>query len=250
MSQDFLRLHNLKKYYYANGRVTKALDGVSFSIGAGEIMSLLGVNGAGKTTLSALLITLTRPTDGDITCNGVSIYKDIPAFRKLVGFCPQKPNLNEDLTIEQLLWFSGKYYGLPEARLKERMEHLLDAYSLQPYRTSKPDVLSGGYARRVLIARALIHDPKLLVLDEPTVGLDPHIRHQLWENIRDLKKQGVSVLLTTHYLDEADVLSDRVCILDKGKLKLIDTPSNLKAMHNKSTLESLFITLMNEEPKD
>jgi len=127
-----------------------------------------------------------------------------------------------------------------------KTEHLTTIV-LQKYLDSKPDVLSGGYKQRVLIARALMHNPKLIILDEPTVGLDPHIRHQLWENINTLKKEGVTVLLTTHYLDEAEVLSDRICILDKGKIKLIDTPENLKNIHQMGKLEDIFIKLMKEE---
>lgn len=112
---------------------------------------------------------------------------------------------------------------------------------------SKPEVLSGGYKQRVVIARSLMHNPKLVILDEPTVGLDPHIRHQLWESIRELKNEGVTVILTTHYLDEAEILSDRICILDKGIIKLIDTPENLKSIHQQSKLEDVFIKLMHEE---
>jgi ABC-2 type transport system ATP-binding protein len=129
----------------------------------------------------------------------------------------------------------------------ERREELIAQFQLQEYRTEKPDILSGGYLHRVLIARALMHRPKLLILDEPTVGLDPHIRRNLWETIRALKKYGVSILLTTHYLDEADFLSDRICILDKGEIKLIDTAQHLKEAHKKSTLEDVFIQLMGEE---
>jgi len=123
----------------------------------------------------------------------------------------------------------------------------MDKYELIKYADESPSILSGGYKQRVMIARALMHNPKLVILDEPTVGLDPHIRHQLWQTIRDLKNANVTVLLTTHYLDEAEVLSDRLCILDKGKIRLIDTASNLKNSYNKSKLEDVFIQLMNEE---
>lgn len=247
MKNVLLRITDLKKYYQAGKQIVKALNGVSLDIYDSEIIGLLGANGAGKTTLSAILATLHPPTSGQITYHDKSIYVDINDYRRLIGFCPQKPNVNMNLTIEQILWFAGKYYGLSNSVIKQRMEELIERYNLGQYRKLKPDVLSGGYLHRLLIARALMHDPKLLILDEPTVGLDPHIRHKLWENIRNLKNHGVSVILTTHYLDEADVLSDRICILDKGKIKLIDTPQNLKTIYQKSNLEDVFIKLMEEE---
>lgn len=247
MKKVLIQIRHLKKYYDIGRNIIKALDDISLDIYEQEIVGLLGANGAGKTTLSSILATLHPPTSGDVLHNEQSIYNDINEYRCIIGFCPQKPNLNKDLTVEQILLFAGRYYAMSESLIKERMEELIDRYQLGAYRKLKPDVLSGGYVHRVLIARALMHEPKLLILDEPTVGLDPHIRHTLWENIRNLKNHGISVLLTTHYLDEADVLSDRVCILDKGKIKLIDTPENLKIAHQKSSLEDVFIKLMEEE---
>lgn len=245
--QSLIDIINVTKHFKTKHGLIKALDGVSLSINHGEIMSLLGVNGAGKTTLSSILATLHPVTSGDILFNNSSIYNNITDFRRHVGFCPQKANLNEDLTIDQILWFAGTYYGLDKKTIHERREELIERYELGKYRAEKPDILSGGYQHRVLLARALMHSPKLLILDEPTVGLDPHIRHRLWDTIKDLKNHGVSVLLTTHYLDEADVLSDRICILEKGKVRLIDTPSNLKTAYNKNNLEEIFIQLMNVE---
>ncbi len=247
MEKTLIRIQNLKKYYDSDKLTIKALDDVSLEIYESEIIGLLGVNGAGKTTLSNILATLHPPTSGDILLNNNSIYKDINGFRKIVGYCPQKPNLIEELTVKQNLILAGEYFCLPKSEILERLDHLVSKYVLQKYLDSKPDVLSGGYKQRVLIARALMHNPKLIILDEPTVGLDPHIRHQLWENINTLKKEGVTVLLTTHYLDEAEVLSDRICILDKGKIKLIDTPENLKNIHQMGKLEDIFIKLMKEE---
>jgi len=247
MSKKLIEIDNLHKHYTTKHGIIKALDGVSLTIQQGEIIGLLGVNGAGKTTLSSILATLHPATHGDIRYNGHSIYADIPSFRHAIGFCPQKVNLNKDLTIDQTLWFAGAYYGLSKTEIRTRREELIQHYDLEKYRSEKADVLSGGYQRRVLFARALMHTPKLLILDEPTVGLDPHIRHRLWSAIQDLKEQNISVLLTTHYLDEADVLSDRICILDKGIVKKIETPQQLKKSYNKQTLEDVFIQLMNEE---
>ncbi len=247
VQSKLIQIQHISKQYQVGQKVIAALSDVSLDIYDAEIVGLLGVNGAGKTTLSSIVATLHPPTSGDVLYQGQSIYKDINDYRYVIGFCPQKANLNPDLTIEQILYFAGSYYCMPEKRIKERREELITQFRLQEYRTSKPDILSGGYLHRVLIARSLMHCPKLLILDEPTVGLDPQIRRNLWDTIRELKKYGVSILLTTHYLDEADFLSDRICILDKGKVKLIDTPQNLKSAYNKSTLEDVFIKLMEEE---
>lgn len=244
-----LKILNLKKYYFDKKQTIKALDDVTLDIYEGEVLGLLGVNGAGKTTLSSLLTTLHPPTDGNVIFHGQSIYKDINSYRRFIGYCPQKPNLINDLTVEQNLLFDGRYFGLSEDEIQSRMKELVKKYELSKYLKSKPDVLSGGYNHRVLLARSLMHNPKILILDEPTVGLDPHIRRQLWENIRNLKKEGVTIILTTHYLDEAEILADRICILDKGKIKLIDTPENLKNVFQKSRLEDVFIKLTHEETK-
>ena len=247
MNNILIKIIDLKKYYVEKHKTTKALNGISIDIYKGEIIGLLGANGAGKTTLSAILATLHPSTDGQILFNDKSIYKDINNYRRKIGYCPQKPNLFNDLTVKQNLYFAGKFFDLPEEEINKKINDFAKKYELQDYLDSKPDVLSGGYKQRVLIARSLMHNPRLLILDEPTVGLDPHIRRQLWETIRDLKKEGVTVILTTHYLDEAEILSDRICILDKGKIKLIDTPANLNSVYQKSRLEDVFLQLMHEE---
>ncbi len=231
----------------SKNKTTKALKGVSLDIFKGEILGLLGANGAGKTTLSSIIVTLHPPTAGDLLVDGKSVYKDVASYRRLIGYCPQKPNLNAMLTVKQNLVFAGRYYQFPEEHIKQRVSELMKKYGLEEYADNYPGTLSGGYKQRVMIARALIHNPQLVIFDEPTVGLDPHIRHQLWESIRELKKDGITVILTTHYLDEAEMLSDRICILDKGSIKLIDTPENLKTAYKKSKLEDVFIQLMHEE---
>jgi ABC-2 type transport system ATP-binding protein len=247
MNNLLLQVKNLKKYFHEKHQVIKALDDVSLQIFKGEVLGLLGVNGAGKTTLSSIIATLHPPTEGDIIYNEKSIYADINEYRRIIGFCPQKPNLNNDLTVEQNLLFAGRFYGLPESVVKDRYAELVEKYDLGKYLKSSPDILSGGYKQRVVIARALMPSPKLVILDEPTVGLDPHIRHGLWENIRELKDKGVTVILTTHYLDEAEILSDRICILDKGVVRLVDTPENLKTTYHRSRLEDVFLELMRED---
>jgi ABC-2 type transport system ATP-binding protein len=246
MNNVLLKIKNIKKRYDTK----EALKGVSLDIYKGEILSLLGVNGAGKTTLSSIIATLHPPTEGDIEFEGRSIYEDVATYRYKMGFCPQRPNLNPELTLEQNLRLSGSYYGMKDEQITERLERLVQQFSLQQYLHQKANVLSGGYKQRFMITRALMHNPQLVILDEPTVGLDPHIRRQLWQQIRDLKQLGVTVILTTHYLDEAEQLSDRVCVLDGGLIKLIETPDKLKADFNMKNLEDVFIALMDAGAPD
>jgi ABC-2 type transport system ATP-binding protein len=240
MQKILLRAQNIKKSYGDY----PVLKGISLDIYKGEIVSLLGVNGAGKTTLSSILATLHPATSGDIEYNGISIYEDVPGFRLKLGYCPQKPNLNSGLTLEQNLIFAGKFYGLTMLEIKARVKQIAEQLELQGYLHQKSGVLSGGYKQRFMLARSLLHKPEFVILDEPTVGLDPHVRRTLWEMIKNLKKEGITVLLTTHYLDEAEKLSDRVCILDKGLIRLVDTPDKLLADFKQKNLEDVFIELL------
>lgn len=246
MTNVLLRIQNITKSYDTPNRsMIQALKGVSLDIYKGEVLGLLGVNGAGKSTLSSIIATLHPATSGDILYNNSSIYEDLPAFRMRLGYCPQKPNLHPQLTLEQNLMFAGRCYGLADEQISERIIILAKRFGLEAYLSQKAEVLSGGYKQRFMIARSLIHNPEFIILDEPTVGLDPHIRRTLWTMIKDLKKDGITVLLTTHYLDEAEKLSDRVVILDKGLIKLIDTPDKLMADFKQKNLEDVFIELMN-----
>lgn len=240
--KTLIDVQSVKKHYHTKA----ALKGVSFVLRAGEIFGLLGVNGAGKTTLSSILAGLHPPTSGDVLFEGKSIYDDIVSYKALVGFCPQKPNLDLSLTLEENLLFAGRYQRMELKLVRERMKELMDQFHLHEYANEKASVLSGGYRQRFLIARTLLHAPKLIILDEPTVGLDPQIRRQLWDQILELKKSGSTILLTTHYLDEAEYLSDRVCIIDAGAIKTIDTPDNLKKLHQMHRLEDVFIKLLQE----
>lgn len=243
MENILLRLKNIRKYYGA----AQVLKGINLDIRKGEILSLLGVNGAGKTTLSSIIATLHPPTEGDIEYKGVSIYKDIPAFRNKLGFCPQIPNLNPALTLKQNLEFACRFYGIPEHEIEARIATVVYQFELGKYLQQQVSILSGGYKQRFMIARSIIHKPEFIILDEPTVGLDPHIRRNLWNFIKNLKHEGITILLTTHYLDEAEKLSDRVCILDHGQIKLIDTPDNLMADFKQKNLEDVFIELMKSQ---
>lgn len=235
---------------YNSTPVIHALKGINLDIYQGEVLSLLGVNGAGKTTLSSIIATLHPATSGNILYHGNSIYDDIISFRRIIGFCPQKPNIDSMLTIKENLMFAGRYFNMPHDQIETRMQELMEKFQLTKYANSKGSILSGGYKQRFLLARTLMHHPKLVILDEPTVALDPHIRRNLWEVIKMLKHEGVTVLLTTHYLEEAEILSDRVCILDSGIVKLIDSPENLKKNFSQENLEDVFIKLMQESEEE
>jgi ABC-2 type transport system ATP-binding protein len=240
----FISIKGVKKTYRRRGQPSiEALKDISFDIEEGEVLGLLGVNGAGKTTLSSIIASLIPATAGDVLLHGKSIYKQLSRFRRLVGFCPQKPNLDDLLTLDQNLMFAGRFFGMQDAEILPRKEWLVDKLGLRAYADAQASILSGGYKQRFLIARSLIHNPKLVILDEPTVGLDPHIRHELWGVIRSLRDEGVTVILTTHYLEEADALSDRVCMIDQGELQIIDTVANLKRTFDKEKLEDVLLAI-------
>lgn len=245
MLQPILSLHNITKTYVSTRGSVHALNGVTLDIFPGEIFGLLGVNGAGKTTLSSILATLHPATAGDILFKGNSIYKNIEKYRMALGFCPQTQNLDQSLTVEENLLFAGKYFLLPKEIITHRVKTLIDQLELTKYKNFEISALSGGTKQRVLIARALMHNPEIVILDEPTVGLDPDIRRKLWTIIKDLKNQGITVILTTHYLDEAEELADRVCFLKQGKVHLIETVKTLRHTHDMASLEDIFINLTN-----
>ncbi len=246
MSPLLLRLEGISKIYPIRPSPIIALESISLEVYKGEIVGLLGVNGAGKTTLSTIIATVHPPSSGTIYWQGVSVYSALQAYRSTIGYCPQRANFDPLLTVRENLLFAGRYYLVSKNELENRIEKLMDTFGLTPYANSFISVLSGGYKQRLLLARAIVHNPSLVILDEPTVGLDPHIRRQLWDTILRLKEQGITVILTTHYLDEAEILSDRVCILDKGRVRVIDKPKNLLSAYNKARLEDVFLQLMQE----
>ena len=248
MANILLQVRDITKIYRTKQITIEALKGVSFDLYEGEIFGLLGVNGAGKTTLSSIIATLHPPTSGALLRHDRSVFDDVLSYRQILGFCPQKPNFEGSLTVRENLEFAGRFYLMSPADIEKRIKELLEQFDLEKYATSKPTILSGGYKQRLLIARTLVHRPRLVILDEPTVGLDPHIRRHLWEFIKQLKKEGVTVILTTHYLDEAEYLADRVCVLDNGSILAFDTPAKLLKAYDKATLEEVFLTLIDHRP--
>ena len=219
-----------------------AVDGVSFSVEAGEVFGLLGPNGAGKSTLIRMLTTLLPPTAGTAIINGFDITKQSDDVRRAIGVIPQAMTSDLELSVEENLLIFAKLYGVPRARRTKLIDELLEAVELLQWRKSPVRNLSGGMRRRVEIARGLVHEPRVFFLDEPTTGLDPVSRTNVWEMLRRIKEQrDLTVLITTHYMDEADKLCDRIAIVDHGKLVALDSPLMLKAsVPGKNSVEVSF----------
>jgi ABC-2 type transport system ATP-binding protein len=206
-----------------------AVDSISFSIEEGEIFGLLGPNGAGKTTTISMLSTMLRPTAGKATVNGCNILDQEDGVRKSIGIVFQDQSLDEELTAYENMDFHGRLYRVPGEQRKEKIGKLLALVRLDDRQNDLVKTYSGGMRRRLEIARGLLHEPKVLFLDEPTLGLDPQTRNHLWEYIERLNKEkGITIILTTHYMDEADRLCDRVAIIDHGGIIAMDTPQALK----------------------
>jgi lipooligosaccharide transport system ATP-binding protein len=208
-----------------------AVDGLSFSVARGEFFGLLGPNGAGKTTTIRMLYGFAPITTGRLRVFGMDIAHDWRLIKSRIGVCQQDNTLDPDLSVEQnLLVFAG-YFGLPALEARQRAQDLLAFFALTHKKDAKVMELSGGMARRLILARALINNPDLLILDEPTTGLDPQSRHQVWEKLEALKERGLTVLMTTHYMEEAAQLCDRLVIVDHGKILVNGTPEDLITRH-------------------
>jgi ABC-2 type transport system ATP-binding protein len=214
-----------------------ALDGLSLQIPPGEIFGLLGPNGAGKTTTIKILTTLARPSRGTARIHGFDVVRQPLEVKKLIGVCPQEINLDRELTAFENLWIYGKLHRLPD--LGARISELLEFGNLKERADSLVRDFSGGMQRRLLILRALVSRPRVLFLDEPTVGLDPQVRRQLWSLIQELGRGGITIILTTHYIEEAEMLCDRVGVLNRGRLIALDTPEALVAKVGGYVVETL-----------
>jgi ABC-2 type transport system ATP-binding protein len=219
-----------------------AVNGISFAVEDGEIFGLLGPNGAGKSTLIRVLTTLLPPTAGSARVNGFDVATQADGVRRSIGVIPQALTSDLELSVEENLIIFAKLYGVPRAKRQQLIAELLDAVELTEWRTAPVKNLSGGMRRRVEIARGLVHEPRIFFLDEPTTGLDPVSRVAVWEMLKKIKaSRDLTVLLTTHYMDEADKLCDRIAIVDHGELKALDSPIKLKmSIPGKNALEVSF----------
>jgi lipooligosaccharide transport system ATP-binding protein len=209
-----------------------AVDGIDVEVRAGEAFGFLGPNGAGKSSTMRMIGCVSPPSDGELRILGMDPRRDGPAIRARLGVCPQQDNLDQELTVRENLTTYARYFGIPRRVARERAAELLEFVQLAERASGKVEPLSGGMKRRLTIARALINDPDIVLLDEPTTGLDPQARHLVWERLFRLKLQGVTLVLTTHYMDEAEQLCDRLVVMDRGRIVAEGSPRELIERHS------------------
>jgi ABC-2 type transport system ATP-binding protein len=239
-----LKIEKLRKTY-SNGLL--ALDGVSLEIQAGRFFGLLGPNGAGKTTLINSVVSLARPDSGTVEVFGRDAYKEFREARRMIGVSPQEINLDKFLTVEETLLYHAGYYGVPKEKARERTEELLERFALTGKRNDRVNTLSGGMKRRVMFARALMHDPRILFLDEPTAGVDVELRYSLWEYIRELNHGGLTIMLTTHYLEEAEALCEEIALINSGRIAAQDTSVGLKNSFGAENIEEVYLKVVGRD---
>lgn len=226
----------------------RAVDSIDFDVYRNESFGLLGPNGAGKSTTMRIIGATSQRSSGEISILGMDPEKHGPEIRAHLGVVPQKDNLDEQLTVTENLYIYGRYFGLSKKFISKKIDELLDFAQLEEKRDAKVESLSGGMKRRLTIARALVSEPEILMLDEPTTGLDPQARHILWDRLFRLKEQGVTLVITTHFMDEAEQLCERLIVLDRGKIMAEGSPIELiKQYSTKEVLELRFGSERNEE---
>ena len=226
-----IAVENLEKTYRPKTRkgvAVKAVDGISFEVRRGEFFGLLGPNGAGKTTTIGVLTTRVVPTGGVARVEGIDVARNPVAVKRRIGVVPQVNNLDRSLTAREILLFHAEYFGVAKHEREAQAQQLLERFELAERADEKVTGFSGGMVQRLKIARALMHDPAILFLDEPTTGLDPQSRRAMWDMLSELNAKGQTILLTTHYMEEADQLCERAAIIDHGKLLALDSPAQLK----------------------
>ncbi len=241
-----LELSNVCKVYQGK----TVVDHLSLSVNSGEIFGLVGPNGAGKTTLMKMIAGLSRPASGTVRIFGRDGIREHAAIKPLLGWVPQDNNLERELTVREVLVIYARLYAVPQA--KSRVQQVIDEFGLESFSDKEIGFLSGGMARRVLIARAMLPEPAMLLLDEPTVGLDPDVRQDIWLLIRRLAGEEKTIFMTTHYMDEAEQLCDRLALLKAGKIVITGTPVMFKQLADEAgdreiTLEKAFLRLIRRE---
>ncbi|MBR2468456.1 MAG: ABC transporter ATP-binding protein [Clostridia bacterium] len=236
---SIISINNVSKKY----KTKLALDNVSLDIKQGELFGLLGVNGAGKTTLIKILCGLTKKSGGTVSINGFDLDKDMVKIKEIIDISPQETSVANNLTVKENLEFFANIYG---NNTPEIIDNIIQTFSLEEVLDSRAKILSGGYKRKLSIAIALVSKPQILFLDEPTLGLDVFARRELWKIINKLKK-NITIILTSHYLEEIEFLCDRVAILSKGKVLKVDTIEEIKKTTNKKSFEDAFVELVEAE---
>jgi lipooligosaccharide transport system ATP-binding protein len=223
MAEPLIEARKLTKRY---GEFV-AVDGIEFTVARGETFGFLGPNGAGKSSTMRMIGAVSPASDGTLCVLGLDPDRDGPAIRQRLGVVPQEDNLDQELDVGENLQVYGRFFGLPRDEIRRRIDELLEFVQLSDRREARVDSLSGGMKRRLTIARALVNEPELILLDEPTTGLDPQARHALWDRLYRLKQRGVTLVLTTHYMDEAEQLCDRLVIMDRAKIVAEGSPREL-----------------------
>jgi ABC-2 type transport system ATP-binding protein len=247
MAENIIEVSNLTKKF----KELTAVDGINFEVKKGEIFAFLGPNGAGKSTTIKMLTTLLAPTSGQIKLNGFDPANDKDGVRKSFGIVFQDPSLDDDMTAFENMELHAVMYGIPKSVRTERIEAMLKFVELWERRNDLTKTFSGGMKRRLEIARGLLHHPKILFLDEPTIGLDPQTRNHLWNYIKEINKnEGMTVFMTTHYMEEAEKVADRIAVIDHGKIVAGGTSEDLKIQTKTNTLEEAFLKLVGHEIRD
>jgi ABC-2 type transport system ATP-binding protein len=221
-----------------------AVDDLTLDVPQGEFFGFLGPNGAGKTTTINAIVGLATIQGGSIEVFGHDVVREFRDARRLIGLSPQEYNFDRFLTIEEILVFQAGYYGVPAREAKRRAAELLDRFELTDKRRSTPLQLSGGMKRRLTLARALVHSPRLLILDEPTAGMDVELRLELWDFLRSINADGMTILMTSHYLEEVEMLCQRVGIINEGRLVALENKAALLASHGSASLQDIFLSLV------
>lgn len=248
MADNILSVRNLKKTYHAkNGTTVEAVKGISFDVKRGEIFGFLGPNGAGKSTTISMLTTQLRITDGDAFIDGISVAKEPAKVRSKIGVVAQHNNLDRSLTARENLLFHARYFGMDMDVANRKADEYLEKFGLASRQNDYVSTYSGGMAKRLKIARAMMHTPEILFLDEPTTGLDPNYREILWEQMMELNRQGTTIFLTTHYMEEPERFCEHIAIVNKGELKAMGTSEELKAMIPSKNIVSLKLDQVSDE---
>lgn len=222
----------VKQFGGRNGEIRRAVDGIDFEVRRGEAFGFLGPNGAGKSSTMRMIACVSPRTSGRLTVLGADPDREGSRIRSRLGVVPQEDTLDPELTVRDNLYVYGRYFDIPKGELRDRIAWLLDFAQLSERAGSRVEPLSGGMKRRLTIARSLVNDPELLLLDEPTTGLDPQARHALWDRLYRLKAEGVTLVLTTHFMDEAEQLCDRLVVMDRGRIAAEGSPAQLIAAHS------------------
>lgn len=238
MADNIIEVKDLRKTY-AGG--TEAVRGVTFSVRAGEFFGFLGPNGAGKTTTMNMLVNLVQRSQGEVKIDGLDFANQSKEIYRRIGFAMQEIGLDETATAREMLQLHGRLYHLPKERIDSQIDKLLKLVELEKVADKFTQTYSGGMRRRFDLALSLVHEPKVLFLDEPTQGLDPHARQLIWTHLRELNKAGMTIFLTTHFMEEAEELCDRIAIMDKGQIVTEGTVDELLKKHDAKTLEEVFL---------